>query len=73
MAVKPAGGPEAVSEDVAATGLFRVPVAARPPIDTLFRNTVEQAPVGIVEIRPVMQVSVPPRQPRLLRPARLLG
>jgi PAS domain S-box-containing protein len=45
MAVKPAGATD--SEDVGATGLFRVPVAARPTVDTLFRNTVEQAPVGI--------------------------
>jgi PAS domain S-box-containing protein len=47
MAVKPAGGSEPDSEDVAATGLFRVPVATRPTVETLFRNTVEQAPVGI--------------------------
>jgi PAS domain S-box-containing protein len=47
MAVKPAGGTDPESADVAATGLFRVPAAARPSVDTLFRNTVEQAPVGI--------------------------
>lgn len=45
MSSKPAGGPE--MEDGAATGLFRVPAAARPAVETLFRNTVEHAPVGI--------------------------
>jgi PAS domain S-box-containing protein len=40
-----AGGPD--SGDTAATGLFRVPSAARPAVETLFRNTVEHAPVGI--------------------------
>ena len=45
MAVKPAGEPEA--EELAATGLFRVPASARPAVETLFRNTVEHAPVGI--------------------------
>ena len=47
MAVKPAGGTDPESADAAATGLFRVPVAARPAVDSLFRETVEQAPVGI--------------------------
>src|SRR5580704_4663464 len=47
MAVKPAGGTDPESADVAATGLFRVPASVRPTVETLFRNTVEQAPVGI--------------------------
>jgi PAS domain S-box-containing protein len=42
---RPAGGPD--PEDNAATGLFRVPSAARPAVETLFRNTVEHAPIGI--------------------------
>ena len=46
MSVNPADTGEG-SEDVAATGLFRVPVASRPAVETLFRNTLEQAPVGI--------------------------
>ena len=43
MAVKPEG----TTDEAAATGLFRIPVAARPAVETLFRNTVEHAPVGI--------------------------
>jgi PAS domain S-box-containing protein len=46
VSVNPADTEEG-SEDVAATGLFRVPVASRPAVETLFRNTLEQAPVGI--------------------------
>jgi PAS domain S-box-containing protein len=47
MAVNPAGAADPDSEDVSATGLFRVPVTSRPTVEALFRNTVEQAPVGI--------------------------
>jgi PAS domain S-box-containing protein len=47
---EPAGGPD--SEDNAATGLFRVPIAARPAVEALFRNTVEHAPVGIAFANP---------------------
>ena len=47
MAVKPAGHTDPDAPDAAATGLFRVPSAARPAVETLFRNTVEHAPVGI--------------------------
>ena len=47
MSTKPAGGPDIDAEDTGATGLFRVPSAARPAVETLFRNTVEHAPVGI--------------------------
>lgn len=50
MSSKPAGGPDA--EDNAVTGLFRVPVAARPAVETLFRNTVEHAPIGIAYANP---------------------
>ena len=50
MSSKSAGGPEA--EDSGATGLFRVPSAARPAVETLFRNTVEHAPVGIAYANP---------------------
>jgi PAS domain S-box-containing protein len=46
MAVKPAGDADLSAEDAAATGLFRLPVN-RGPVETLFRNTVEHAPVGI--------------------------
>jgi PAS domain S-box-containing protein len=46
MAVKPAGDADPSAEDSAATGLFRMP-ANRGPVETLFRNTVEHAPVGI--------------------------
>jgi PAS domain S-box-containing protein len=35
------------NEDSAVTGLFRVPPDFARPIETLFRNTVEDAPVGI--------------------------
>jgi len=45
-----AGGPDA--EDSGTTGLFRVPSAARPAVETLFRNTVEHAPVGIAYANP---------------------
>ncbi len=51
MAVKSADT-DTGSEDVAATGLFRVPVASRPAVETLFRNTLEQAPVGIAFSNP---------------------
>jgi PAS domain S-box-containing protein len=47
VSTKPAGEPAAVAEDSAATGLFRVPRPAQPTVETLFRNTVEHAPVGI--------------------------
>ena len=47
MAVKPAGDAAAEGPDAGVTGLFRVPSAARPAVETLFRNTVEHAPVGI--------------------------
>ena len=47
MTVKPAGDTDAEAADSGATGLFRVPSAARPAVETLFRNTVEHAPVGI--------------------------
>jgi PAS domain S-box-containing protein len=47
VSTKPAGGPDTEAEDSGATGLFRIPRAARPGVETLFRNTVEQAPVGI--------------------------
>ncbi len=47
MSTKPAGGPDIDTEDTGATGLFRVPSTARPAVETLFRNTVEHAPVGI--------------------------
>lgn len=50
MSPKPAGGPD--TEDNAATGLFRVPIAARPAVEALFRNTVEHAPVGIAFANP---------------------
>jgi PAS domain S-box-containing protein len=46
MAVKPAGDADLSAEEAAATGLFRMP-ANRGPVETLFRNTVEHAPVGI--------------------------
>jgi PAS domain S-box-containing protein len=46
MPMKQPGGADAQPEDTGATGLFRVPVA-RGPVETLFRNTVEHAPVGI--------------------------
>jgi PAS domain S-box-containing protein len=44
VAVNPAGD---APEDAAATGLFRIPSTARPAVETLFRNTVEHAPIGI--------------------------
>jgi PAS domain S-box-containing protein len=47
---EPAAGPD--SEDNASTGLFRVPIAARPAVEALFRNTVEHAPVGIAFANP---------------------
>ena len=50
MSTEAATGPGADAtdaEDPGATGLFRIPRAARPAVETLFRNTVEQAPVGI--------------------------
>jgi len=47
---RPADGPD--TEDIAATGLFRVPIAARPAVEALFRNTVEHAPVGIAFANP---------------------
>src|SRR5215469_7135794 len=47
MAMRPAGDTDLNSEDATATGLFRIPVASRPAVETLFRNTVENAPVGI--------------------------
>jgi len=48
MSTKAAGNPDADVEDPGATGLFRVPKAvARPSVETLFRNTVESAPIGI--------------------------
>ena len=47
MSSNPADGPDADAADTGATGLFRVPRATRPAVETLFRNTVEQAPVGI--------------------------
>lgn len=47
MSTKPAGGQDIDTQDTAATGLFRVPRVARPAVETLFRNTVESAPVGI--------------------------
>ena len=50
MSSRPAGGPD--TEDNAATGLFRVPIAARPAVEALFRNTVEHAPVGIAFANP---------------------
>ncbi len=35
-------------ENTAATGLFRIPAGdPRPPVETLFRNTIEKAPIGI--------------------------
>ena len=46
MAVKPVGDTGDAEHDSGATGLFRVPVN-RGPVETLFRNTVEHAPVGI--------------------------
>jgi len=39
--------PEGASDETGSTGLFRIPIAARPTVETLFRNTVEHAPVGI--------------------------
>lgn len=48
MSPKAAGSSNADAEDFGATGLFRVPKAeARPSVETLFRNTVESAPIGI--------------------------
>jgi PAS domain S-box-containing protein len=41
-----------VSEDTATTGLFRVPRVNRPAVETLFRDTVDQAPVGIAFANP---------------------
>jgi PAS domain S-box-containing protein len=36
------------SEKVESTGLFRIPAGEpRPPVETLFRNTIENAPIGI--------------------------
>jgi PAS domain S-box-containing protein len=36
------------SQGATATGLFRIPAGdPRPPVETLFRNTVENAPIGI--------------------------
>ncbi|MGP8033271.1 MAG: PAS domain S-box protein [Steroidobacteraceae bacterium] len=46
MAVRPVDDSAASAEDTGATGLFRVPTA-RGPVETLFRNTVEHAPIGI--------------------------
>src|SRR5262249_13182673 len=46
VAVKPSDT-AADPGDAGATGLFRVPSAARPAVETLFRNTVEHAPIGI--------------------------
>lgn len=43
----PAGDADNEGADGATTGLFRIPAAARPAVETLFRNTVEHAPVGI--------------------------
>jgi PAS domain S-box-containing protein len=38
--------PEAANSE--STGLFRIPVGdPRPPVETLFRNTIENAPIGI--------------------------
>ena len=48
MAVKPEGA----TDETGSTGLFRIPVAARPTVETLFRNTVEHAPVGIAFANP---------------------
>jgi PAS domain S-box-containing protein len=47
LSTKPAGGPDIDAPDMGATGLFRIAPAARPAVETLFRNTVEHAPVGI--------------------------
>ncbi|HUL45642.1 MAG TPA: PAS domain S-box protein [Steroidobacteraceae bacterium] len=52
MSSKPVGDPDAAAEETGATGLFRVPTAARPAVETLFRNTVEHAPVGIAYANP---------------------
>ena len=41
-----------MSEDTATTGLFRVPRVNRPAVETLFRDTVDQAPVGIAFANP---------------------
>lgn len=49
--MKPAEGAELQPEEIEATGLFRVPVA-RGPVETLFRNTVEHAPIGIAFANP---------------------
>ena len=50
MSSRSAEGPD--TEDSGTTGLFRVPTAARPTVETLFRNTVEHAPVGIAYANP---------------------
>jgi PAS domain S-box-containing protein len=49
VAVKPASD---AAEDTGGTGLFRIPSTARPAVETLFRNTVEHAPVGIAYANP---------------------
>ena len=46
--MKPTRAEGSEAQGAEATGLFRIPAGdARPPVETLFRNTVESAPIGI--------------------------
>ncbi|MGB6604825.1 MAG: PAS domain S-box protein [Steroidobacteraceae bacterium] len=46
--MKPTRADSSEGQSAEATGLFRIPVGdPRPPVETLFRNTVENAPIGI--------------------------
>jgi PAS domain S-box-containing protein len=46
--MKPTRAEGSEARDPESTGLFRIPAGdLRPPVETLFRNTVENAPIGI--------------------------
>jgi PAS domain S-box-containing protein len=46
--MKPTPAEDSEGQSAEATGLFRIPAGdPRPPVETLFRNTVENAPIGI--------------------------
>lgn len=56
MAINPASAAadagDADGVNPGATGLFRIPDTSRPTVETLFRNTVENAPIGIAYANP---------------------
>jgi PAS domain S-box-containing protein len=56
VAVNPAGAADDADDangvNPGTTGLFRVPDVSRPTVETLFRNTVESAPIGIAFANP---------------------